>query len=291
VVVPCFNDGATLPEAIESLRDQELAELVVVDDGSTDESTLGCLDALRAGGVRVVRQDNAGLPAARMRGVAETSAPYVFPLDADDALVPGSLEALADALDRRPDARLAWGDVINFGEVEMRIRMGPCLDPWKITYLNDVPTHSLIRRDALLEAGGWQLARGFEDWDLWMAFAERGWHGVYLGRPVLHYRYSTNDGRKNAAQLSLYPELYGELRSRHPSLFARRGANWRASCASPAARALFPVIDAVPFLSDWTRRRLYHVSEHPIRILQLRRMRRAGPPNSSVTARSYDPVP
>src|SRR5207248_2059881 len=111
VVVPCFDDGETLVEAVASLEGQEAHELVVVDDGSSEPRTLDVLAELERGGVRVVHRPNGGLSAARMSGVESTTAPYVLPLDADDALAPGSLATLADALDADPGAVMAWGDV------------------------------------------------------------------------------------------------------------------------------------------------------------------------------------
>src|SRR5437870_782968 len=99
VVVPCFNDGETLPETLASLRGEELHELVVVDDGSDDPETLETLARLANEGTRIVRRANGGLSAARMAGVNATEARYVLPLDADDLVVPGALAELADALD------------------------------------------------------------------------------------------------------------------------------------------------------------------------------------------------
>jgi glycosyltransferase involved in cell wall biosynthesis len=58
VVVPCFNDGATLRETITSIDEPEPIELVVVDDGSTDPDTLAVLTELAAAGTRVVHQEN-----------------------------------------------------------------------------------------------------------------------------------------------------------------------------------------------------------------------------------------
>src|SRR5438552_298882 len=71
VVVPCFDDGETLPDALASLAEQEPHELVVVDDGSTDPATLETLADVERRGVRVVRRANGGLSAARMTGGAE----------------------------------------------------------------------------------------------------------------------------------------------------------------------------------------------------------------------------
>ena len=98
VVIPCFNSGATLPQTVESVKDQtyENIEIIVVDDGSTDILTsdvINCLD-----GVRVIRQENAGLPAARNVGFSEAQGEYVFPLDADDWLENDAIATLANAL-------------------------------------------------------------------------------------------------------------------------------------------------------------------------------------------------
>src|SRR5919201_4693258 len=156
VIVPCFNDGATLRETLASFEGQEPHELVVVDDGSNEPETLRVLAELESSGVRVVHRENGGLSAARMTGVDATDAPYVFPLDADDALAPGALAALADALDAEPEAALAWGDVEIHGELEARVEVASSLDPWLLTYLNEIPGTSLVRRAALLDAGGWR---------------------------------------------------------------------------------------------------------------------------------------
>lgn len=125
VIVPCFNDGATLAEAVGSVREREPVELVVVDDGSTDPSTLKALGELRDAGVRVLHRENGGLSAARMTGVQATSAPFIYPLDADDCLMPGALAPMADALERAPKAGFAYGDYEVFGEYHGRWRSPP----------------------------------------------------------------------------------------------------------------------------------------------------------------------
>lgn len=271
VVIPCFNDGATLPTTLASLEEQEDHELVVVDDGSDDPATLAALGEVARAGVRVVRRENGGLSAARMTGVEATSAPYVFPLDADDALVAGALTALADALDDRPDAALAWGDVELWGELESRIAVARSLDPWLITYLNDVPVASLVRRSALLDAGGWRMGSGYEDWDLWLALAERGHAGVHVQAPT--FRYRRRSGRMLDECLPRHGELYARLRSRHERLFAERARNRRRSAAPLRAKLLLPLVEALP-LDPFLRHRLYLLVNRPRQIVSLRRLRR-----------------
>lgn len=271
VVVPCFDDGATLREALDSLAGEEAHELVVVDDGSTDPETLDVLAGLEREGTRVVRRENGGLAAARMTGVEATEAPYVFPLDADDVLVPGALAALADTLDAAPKAAVAWGGLRLFGAFELHVPPADALDPWELTYLSDVPGTSLVRRTALLEAGGWSLARGYEDWDLWLALVERGWSGVRVDRDVLRVRQGRS--RLNARWLERHGDFAAELRRRHPELFARRRTTRRASRAPLRAKLLFPLIERLP-VSPYDRFRLLRLTRHPARLLRARRARR-----------------
>lgn len=266
VVIPCYGDGATLEEALASLESQEPCEVVVVDDGSTDETTLTVLDRVGQRGVRVLRQENAGPGAARMAGVAATTAPYVFPLDADDVLASAALTALADVLDTDPQLAVAWGDTQTFGRAEVRVRKGPELDPWLVTYVNNVPAASLVRRSALLEVGGWQLRSGYEDWDLWLGLAEGGFRGARIPRVTVFYR--LHQDRRWAENRARHDDIFTELRKRHRDLFASRRHNWLRSRAPLRARLLLPLIDVLP-LSAYERHRLADGVLHPLRVLRV----------------------
>ena len=228
VVIPCFNDGPTVTEAVQSAREQENCELVVVDDGSTDAATLAVLAELAASGCEVIHQRNRGTSAARMAGVWATSAPYILPLDADDALLPGAVTALADELDARREIAAVWGGLTLFGEAEEPLlRRAANLDPWRITYFNTLPYSALYRRDALLAVGGWSLPGSFQDWDLWMALAEAGYAADAVEQPV--HRYRLHGPRQFARGAARHDEIYTELRRRHPRLFADRRRNWLRS--------------------------------------------------------------
>jgi glycosyltransferase involved in cell wall biosynthesis len=106
VVIPCFNAAGTITAAIESVRRQGEVdiELVVVDDGSTDNS-LAVIRSFESGAV-ILTGPNRGASAARNRGIAETTGEWLVFLDADDLLLPGTLP-------RRLEAAAATGaDVI-----------------------------------------------------------------------------------------------------------------------------------------------------------------------------------
>jgi glycosyltransferase involved in cell wall biosynthesis len=260
VIIPCFDDGATLREAVDSAREQErIDELVVVDDGSRDAATLAVFESLEGDGVRVVHRQNGGLGRARMTGVEVTTSEYLFPLDADDRLRPGALAALGRALDADPSLSLVWGDYELFGERSFRQQTADELDGWQITYQNDLPASALVRRQALLAAGGWELRGGYEDWDLWMALAERGARGRRI--PIVAYDYRQHGRRMLADSAERHLEILRQLRQRHPQLFRNRRTAWRTSNAPMPLRLALPLLAAMP-LTPTQRRLLGGAANH-----------------------------
>jgi glycosyltransferase involved in cell wall biosynthesis len=244
VLIACYNDGATLEDAVESAFAQDDVELVVVDDGSTDRRTLEVFDGLERRGVVVVHRENGGRAAARMTGLEVTSAPYVTYVDADDLVPPGALSALADALDADPGLAVVWGDLELFGDVTYRDRKPDEIDPWVETHKNELPGPGMFRRTELIAAGGWQLAIGYEDWDLWMTLAERGCRGRRV--PLVAYRYRTHGDRGWRAESRRHREIVAELRRRHPALFARRRQNWIRSKAPWRVKLGLPLLGLMP---------------------------------------------
>lgn len=231
VIVPCFNDGAVVVEAIGSIREGEPVEIVVVDDGSDDPATLEVLERLKAAGTHVVRRENGGLAAARATGLAATTAPYVYPLDADDLLEPGALRAMVDTLELNPSAGFAWGDYTLFGDYKGSYRAPTRWLPWTLTYVNPYPVSSLFRRSVLERAGDWRGApgaelvgaHGYEDWDLWLRLVALGVEGVYARRSV--YRRRLHGSSRLLAQArQKHQALYRELAERNPAVFEQRSA-------------------------------------------------------------------
>jgi glycosyltransferase involved in cell wall biosynthesis len=246
VIVPCFNDAATLDETLASLDGAEELEVVVADDGSTDEATVAYLEQLEQSGrphFQVLRTDrNAGPGAARMRGLAATTSDYVFPLDADDLAVPASLTIMADKLDADPGAAACVADYAEFGLQDIVRTVPEQLDPFRVAFVNEYPITALFRRTAIVAAGGWRPVAGYEDWDLWMAFAERGEHVVHAGPGVLSYRRRMHDNRRLGRSKSRHQMLYREMRAHHPALFAALPEHRRTTTLSPLRRRLYPLL-------------------------------------------------
>jgi glycosyltransferase involved in cell wall biosynthesis len=249
VVLTCHNDGEKLSESVDSVLDQAPEpELIIVDDGSVDAETLELLRGLAARGVTVLRQPNLGQAAASMAGLRATSSPYVMRFDADDVLAPDSLAALANALDTHEEAAAAWGDVATFEGTGFVIPGIRGLDPWLVTYTNAITgSGTLFRRSAILEVGGWQLAEGWEDWDLWMALASRGFTGVYV--PLIAFHYRRSDAGRLSRSLAEAEEHYAALRARHAALFGIRATSRRQSTIPLALKLAIAGTERIPGLS------------------------------------------
>jgi glycosyltransferase involved in cell wall biosynthesis len=182
---------------------------------------------------------------ARTAGLKASDSDYVLPLDADDRLAPGALTRLAAVLDSRPEVDAVWGSYQQFGEAMQVQRTAPFLDPWQVSYQNDLPATALFRRSAVLNVGGWEpTAGGYEDWDLWMALAEAGCRGIGLDEVI--YLYRRHGPRRLRESRPRHAHYYRLLKARHPALFAQRRRNWRRSPAPRLLRLALPVIGRLP---------------------------------------------
>jgi glycosyltransferase involved in cell wall biosynthesis len=247
VIIPCFNDGAYVEDAVRSVDEREPVEIAVVDDGSTDAATAAALARLSDDGVTVRKLPvNRGNAAARMLGLEVTSAPYVYSLDADDLAAPGALAIMANRLDADPRAAVCFGDYEEFGSRELTRAVPDRLDPYRLAFTNEYPVTALFRRTILGEVGGWQ-AKGYEgsfysDWNLWMTLAESGAVGVHAGRGVITYRRRMHAGRVSAASRRRHRELYRRLGDLHAGLFANLAEHRRGSSLSAPRKLLYPVV-------------------------------------------------
>jgi glycosyltransferase involved in cell wall biosynthesis len=238
VVIPCFGYGEFVGEAVGSALRQEggAPRVVVVDDGSTDAPTLRALEEL-PDGVQLVRQDNAGVAAARNAGAAAAQTPLLLMLDADDRLRPGALARLRGPLAADPSLGFAYGDAEFFGAWSGRLAF-PDYDPYRLLYRSIVTATSLLRREAFEAVGGFDAELpGYEDWDLYLGALERGWRGRRVPEVVLDYR--RHETSRLAGDRRDYRRRYRAIRTKRAALYARAGELAAGSELGPAGRFVY----------------------------------------------------
>jgi glycosyltransferase involved in cell wall biosynthesis len=203
VIIANRNNGRFLRQCLDSALAQSLrpAEIVVVDDASTDDSVDVLAPYVRDGAVTLVRNaKQAGVAAARDRAIRESRAPWVTTLDADDYYEGrDKLAREADAVGRGGASRIAFSDVLRVDEsgaplgrvsALRRIREGDL--SFDIPHLRGfIPRDYLVARDDYLAAGGFNPALNlYEDWDLKIRLSRRcTWH--FSGTLGTAYRQTT----------------------------------------------------------------------------------------------------
>jgi GT2 family glycosyltransferase len=192
VIIPCYNDGRYLHESVESVLAQTLQafEVIIVDDGSTDEFTRLLLSHFDRPRTRVIRQGNQGASGARNQGIRHSAGRYICCLDADDRLHPEFLEKAVAVLDAEPDVGLATSHFRMFDGRDWLCAADACALPGILVW-NQAMCSSLFRREAWEKAGGYCEAftmQGVEDWDLWLSILELGYRAVVLPEVLFEYR-------------------------------------------------------------------------------------------------------
>lgn len=222
VVIPCFNHGEFLPEAVASVLNakRDDVDLIVVDDGSTDARTQREMDALRERGIRVIRQENKGVAAARNAGIAASSAEYILPLDADNRLRPAYFEHGIRILGAHPSVGVVYGNPEYVGG-SAQWQSGP-FDAGQLMRWNYIDACAIYRRKIWDQTGGYDgmmPVPGFEDWDLWLGALERGWQFVYVPEVLFDYRVSETSMIAHARRA--LPDVEKFVCVKHSDLYRR----------------------------------------------------------------------
>ncbi len=191
VVIPCYNHGQFLPETLESLEAQTFTdfEVIVVNDGSTDATTVALLNGLDRDKARVLHTENRGVSAARNLGISQARGEYILPLDSDDLIAPEYMERAVEVLSARPEVGIVYGERVLFGEQEGIV---PLLeyDPRGILIDNCIYPAAFFRKCDCEVVGGYNenMMHGWEDWDFWIALTSLEKQVMKIPEPLFYYR-------------------------------------------------------------------------------------------------------
>ena len=239
VIIPCYNQGPFLLDAIRSVFGQSFSEweIIVVNDGSQDPRTVEIIDALHLPRTRVLAQENRGLPAARNAGISIARGQYLIPLDADDELTGDFMAEMHRALETQPRAGFAhcWAQL--FGDQNTVFATRP-FNPYQQLLSNGVIGAGLIRREAWEAVDGYDetMREGNEDWDLWLRMQKGGWGQVQLQAPL--FRYRKHGASMSTSTEARFEDARLEMVKRHPELYKAEVVHELKAASYPAVSVL-----------------------------------------------------
>ena len=195
IIIPCYNDGHFLREAIASVelaRTSSLREVIIVDDGSTEPATLEVLLDLGKAGYSVIQQPNRGPGAARNTGIRSAGGQYILPVDSDNRIRKVYLTEGIDLLEAEATVGVVYGDAQYFGEKTGRWNVAE-FDLLQLVLRNFIDNCAVFRKSLWEEIGGYdeKIFMGWEDWDFWLRAALRGWRFIHLEEIAFDYRVRT----------------------------------------------------------------------------------------------------
>jgi glycosyltransferase involved in cell wall biosynthesis len=206
VVIPCYNHGAYLWEAIRSVESAGFPtfEIIIVDDGSTDPETRKVALEVQAAGYHIILQNNQGVAASRNNAIRLAKGKYIIPLDADNRLLKPYFFKGVEILETQPEVGVVYGDAVIIGEKS---------GDWKnhslvleeMLFENYIDTCTIIRKSMWEQVGGYDSKAPVptrQDYIFWLDCLRFDWKFAYLPEYCFEYRFLDGSEVRKYARIS-----------------------------------------------------------------------------------------
>ncbi len=228
IVIPCYNQGQFIEDAVASIRIQSFGdlEIIIVNDGSTDSFTNELLAGYDSDFVTVMVTENRGLAAARNSGIAAATGKYILPLDADDKIEQGYVEKAVIVLDQNPDIGIVYCRATLFGAVETDWDL-PEYSLQRMLIDNVIFCSAFFRREDWLSVGGYDegMVYGWEDYSFWLSLIERGREVYQIPEKLFSYRVAS-DSMVRSKEKWQKVEMFKRIYLRHKKIFSDNIEVW-----------------------------------------------------------------
>lgn len=223
IVVPCYNQAVFLPDTLDSVLSQTYKhwEIIIVNDGSLDNTEVVAREyMLMDSRIHYVYQENAGLPAARNRGIEQAQGEFILPLDSDDIIKPEYLEEAMKAFEKNPRLKVVYCLGVMFGKIN---------EPWDLRYRgyrnllvrNAFFCSSIFRKNDWLRIGGYDenMRKGYEDWEFFIRLLDEHSLVYQIPQPLFYYRTKECSMTILASQKETATQIEAYMYSKHQELY------------------------------------------------------------------------
>lgn len=191
VIIPCYNQGIYLDEAVESVLAQTYQnfEIIIINDGSTEQETIGILKNYQKAKTTVIHTENQGVSTARNTGINAANGKYILPLDADDKIEKTYLQKAVELLENNANLGIVYCEVEFFGD---------CQEKWNLEQYKfpDILLQNVIFCSGFFKKTDWLIVKGYnpnmidgwEDYDFWLSIIELGREVHRIPETLFFYR-------------------------------------------------------------------------------------------------------
>lgn len=223
IIMPCYNDGAYIQEAIDSVLSQTYMniELIIVDDGSDDGNTVDVINGIKHEKVRIYHTEHLRPAGARNYGIGKASGKYILPVDSDDKIDPAYVEKAVAILEKNHDIGVVYCYADLFGEQSGRWDL-PDYSFEKMLLDNIVFVTAMFYREDWEKVGGFSttMDAGMEDYDFWLSILGLGKSIYQIPEVLFHYRIKkvsrTTRFQDNSIQVQ---EIYKQIYRNHKEFY------------------------------------------------------------------------
>jgi glycosyltransferase involved in cell wall biosynthesis len=221
IIIPCYNHGQYIREALDSVEkvsDKSLYEVIIVNDGSKDQYTIEIMDKLAAEGYHVINQVNQGLGRTRNNGIKLAKGDYILPLDSDNRIRPEYIYESIKILDAHPEIAVVYGDAQFFGDKDKRHVVGE-FNLQNMMIENRIDACAVYRKSVWEAVGGYDEKMpimGYEDWDMWMNMTFKNYKFHYVPEILFDYRVLGNSMLRSIS-ISNKKKLYRYMDEKYKS--------------------------------------------------------------------------
>ena len=210
IIIPCYNHGDYLNDAVESALDQTLQdfEVIIVNDGSTDASTIKQINAYDNPLIKVINIDNSGVSTARNTGIEKARSPYILPLDADDKIGNNYCKYAVDILDKNSSVGIVYCQAGNFGKKDGKWDL-PKFSIQRMLSANIIFSAGFFRKSDWEKVGGYNsnMVHGLEDYDFWLSILGLGREVYQIPEIMFYYRMHKVKSHSRSKRMDNYQRI------------------------------------------------------------------------------------